>query len=103
MHKAMFSALGATLLVLMMVIATLHPSGWLTPSDPTMFARSEVIKGLPIIVSLTFALSGLVFGFMSGSFKGRVMLSKAAKSMERLGLFLVIIFFASQLIFIFQP
>ncbi len=102
--KAMFSALGAAmLLVLMMVIATLHPSGWLTPSDPTMFARSEVIKGLPIIVSLTFALSGLVFGFMSGSFKGESDVIKGCqKSMERLGLFLVIIFFASQLIFIFQ-
>ncbi|PSW22071.1 AbgT transporter [Photobacterium sanctipauli] len=85
------------------LIAAIHPDGWLRPEEGTLFAHSEIVKGLPILVSITFGLSGLTFGWLSGAFSSEKDIIEACqKSLSQLGLFLLLIFFASQLIYMFK-
>ncbi|MGZ9899344.1 AbgT family transporter [Shewanella gaetbuli] len=87
----------------LILFSSLSENGWLAPANPEQLARSEVIKGLPILVSFVFGLSGMVFGFVSGKFRREQDIIKACEqSLSQLGLFLLIMFFASQLIFTFK-
>ncbi|WP_421243863.1 AbgT family transporter [Aeromonas sp. 601019] len=89
--------------IIFFVLSAAVPGNWLAPNEGQQLARSEIISGLPIVISITFGLSGLTYGYLSGSFRGEQDLIKACqKSLSQLGLFLLIIFVASQLIYIFK-
>ncbi|GLS89973.1 aminobenzoyl-glutamate transporter [Psychromonas marina] len=87
----------------LILVAAIHPDGWLSPAEGTMLGRSEVVKGLPVLVSFLFGISGLTFGWLSGTFKTeKDIIAACQKSLGQLGLFLLLIFFASQLIYVFK-
>jgi aminobenzoyl-glutamate transport protein len=102
--KAMYAAGGVFLLLIVFVLAsTMLPNGWLAPYEGQSLNRSEVIQGLPVIIALAFGLSGLTYGYLSGSFNSeRDLVNACQKSLSQLGLFLAIIFAASQLIYLFK-
>ncbi|MGL5389932.1 MAG: AbgT family transporter [Shewanella sp.] len=88
---------------LFFILSAAIPGSWLAPYEGQSLARSEVINGLPIVIALTFGLSGVIYGYLSGSFQCEQDLIKACqKSLSQLGLFLLIIFVASQLIYLFK-
>ncbi|WP_206194016.1 AbgT family transporter [Serratia microhaemolytica] len=102
--RAMLAAgLVFVLCIAFFLLSTLLPGGWLSPREGQPLGRTEVIKALPVLIALTFGLSGLTFGWLSGSFKTERDLIKACqKSLSQLGLLLLIIFVASQLIYLFK-
>lgn len=102
--KAMWAAASVFALVAaFIVLSTALPNGWLAPHEGQSLGRSEVMHGLPIIIAVTFGLSGLTYGYLSGSFKcERDLLNACQKSLSQLGLFLLIIFVASQMIYLFK-
>ncbi|MBO2676770.1 AbgT family transporter [Shewanella algae] len=90
-------------IVLFFVLSAILPNGWLAPYEGQPLGRSEVMNGLPLIIAIAFGLSGITYGFVSGSFKGeRDLLKACQKSLGQLSLFLLIIFVASQLIYLFK-
>lgn len=102
--RAMIIA-GAVLLstIAFFVLSVALPNGWLAPHDGQPLSRSEVIQGIPMIIAITFGLSGLSYGYISGTFKNeRDLINAFQKSLNQLGLFLSIIFVASQLIYLFK-
>ncbi|CAK3147498.1 MULTISPECIES: AbgT family transporter [Vibrio] len=102
--KAMWAAAVVFVMVaVFVVLSTVLPNGWLAPYEGQPLGRSEVMRGLPIIIAVTFGLSGLAYGYLSGSFKcERDLLNACQKSMSQLGVFLLIIFVASQMIYLFK-
>ncbi|WP_299141049.1 AbgT family transporter [uncultured Vibrio sp.] len=102
--KAMWAAAAVFIaVVLFIVLSTALPNGWLAPHEGQSLGRSEVMRGLPIIIAITFGLSGLTYGYLSGTFTcERDLLNACQKSLSQLGLFLLIIFVASQMIYLFK-
>lgn len=85
------------------VFSVALPNGWLSLNEGETLGRSEVMRGLPVLIAITFGLSGLTYGYLAGTFRCENDLVKACqKSLSQLGLFLLIMFVASQLIYLFQ-
>ncbi|WP_417522404.1 AbgT family transporter [Marinobacter sp.] len=85
------------------VLSTALPNGWLAPNEGQPLSRSDAIQGIPVIIAITFGFAGLTYGYLSGNFKNeRDLVNAFQKSLNQLGLFLAIIFVASQLIYLFK-
>ncbi|MXR67706.1 AbgT family transporter [Shewanella sp. JBTF-M18] len=102
--KAMWVASGVFIsIVTFFVFSAALSNGWLAPFEGQALGRSEVMRGLPVIIASAFGLSGITYGFLSGNFKSENDLIRGCqKSISQLGLFLLIIFVASQLIYLFK-
>jgi aminobenzoyl-glutamate transport protein len=102
-------ALGTTLLLALLLLWSTLPmgslpgAGWLR--DPTTGAilRSPFMSGIVAIIFIVGASTGLAYGIAAGTYRndGQVM-KGMGKSMETLGLYMVLVFFAAQFVAYFE-
>lgn len=90
-------------LILFLLIGLIPESGFLRdPATPDVL-HSAALKGVVPIIFLFGALPGLVFGFVSGRFKKQTDVTDAMQdAMATLAPYLVLVFFASQFISLFN-
>ena len=93
-----------TLLAIVVVIsATLFPSGGILRGTDGSILHSPLIKGVIAFIFLIAGLTGLAYGIGAGRFKkdGDV-IQCMGKTMQTLGLYIVIVFFAAQFVAYFK-
>jgi aminobenzoyl-glutamate transport protein len=97
-RKAMLYALTALgLMLLAVVLWALPASSTLRDSKGSLTASTgPLMRGIVPIIMLIFAIPGIVHGFVSGNFKShRDVIRAMSKSMETMGYYLVLVFFAA--------
>lgn len=89
-----------TLLFIALILVGLLPEdGLLRASDHSDILRSPFIKGIVVIIAIYGAVSGYIFGKVSGSFSSANDFVKAMEnSMEIMASYLVLMFFAAQFV-----
>lgn len=103
-HKGLWAAgVVALLLVVFLVFGLVPENGYLRdPASPDVL-QSAALKGVVAIIFLLGALPGLAFGFMSKSFKTQNDVTSAMQdAMVTMAPYLVLVFFASQFITLFN-
>ncbi len=98
---------GIAALVVGAIIAILVvPSGAplrLPGVDDTLQSMRPFLTGIVVLVSVFFAIPGIVYGWTVGTFKSdRDVIDAMAKSMSTLGLYIVLVFFAAQFVAFFN-
>lgn len=90
-------------LIALLLIGLLPENGFLRdPATPDML-HSAALKGVVAIIFLFGALPGLAFGYVSGKFKKQTDITDAMQdAMATLAPYLVLVFFASQFISLFN-
>ncbi|WP_438886739.1 AbgT family transporter, partial [Bacillus cereus group sp. Bce002] len=64
---------------------------------------SPFLRGIVVIVAVSFTLLGFVYGRLAGTMRGdRDIVDAMAKSMSSLGLYIVLVFFAAQFVALFN-
>lgn len=95
----------AVLAVLSLVLwMTVPENGVLRQPGATSLIESlrPFFNGIVVLVVLFFGIPGLVYGFRTGVFKGeKEVIDAMAKTMETLGLYIVLTFFAAQFVAFF--
>ncbi|MCR6662702.1 MAG: AbgT family transporter [Luteimonas sp.] len=98
---------GVAALVVAAVIAFLVvPSwGWLRipEIEDTLSSLRPFLTGIVVLVSVFFAVPGIVYGALTGVFKSdRDVINAMAKAMGTMGLYIVLVFFAAQFVAFFN-
>lgn len=93
----------AFLIMLGLLALTIVPEwGVLRNPDTGEWQNSPFLRGIVAIIFVTFMIPGFVFGYVTGTMKSdRDVIDGMAKSMSTLGLYIVIVFFASQFVAFF--
>jgi aminobenzoyl-glutamate transport protein len=107
--RGLRAALIATVLfTLLLVWATLPTggvpgAGWLRDPATGDLLRSPFMSGIVALIFLGGAITGLSYGFAAGTYGSDAQVMKGmGKSMETLGLYLVLVFFAAQFVAFFN-
>ncbi len=91
-------ALGA-----MVLIGLVPEGGFLRHPETGSVLHSPFMHGLVAFIFIGGALAGIAYGFAAGTFKSDADIVKGMQqSMESLGLFMVIVFFAAQFVALFK-
>ena len=103
-QRGLWWALGVNLLLLGIVIAGLAPAdGFLRDLETGDLLHSAFMRGIVTFIFLGGVLAGLAYGIAAGTFRSDADVMKGMKeSMESLGLFLVLVFFAAQFVAYFK-
>src|SRR5699024_7641427 len=82
------------------VALSIPDNGWLVQAQTvSLIEESPLMDGVGIIILVVFFVPGFVYGIMSGKLKNTKDLGKMlTDSMATMGSFIVIVFFASQLL-----
>lgn len=92
---AVFSLIFLSLLTL----ATIPADGWLRNAQTGSLIHSPFISGLVVLIALYFALSGILYGRISGAFSNsKAVISSMEASMATMAAYLVLMFFAAQFV-----
>jgi aminobenzoyl-glutamate transport protein len=96
----LWAALGATLLLAAVLLyGTVPADGFLRDPDTGDLLHSPFMSGIVTIIFLAGALAGLAYGIAAGTIRSDADAMKGmAKSMESLGGYLVLVFFAAQFV-----
>ena len=90
------------LLTAAVLIGVLPENGWLIPEGGTIL-QSPLIKGVIFWLILYAGLGGLVYGFITGSFKTDAdVMNGMGKSIKTLAIYIVLVFFAAQFVAYFK-
>ncbi len=102
--RGLLSALIVSLLLFAVVLIGLVPqSGFLRHPETGSVLHSPFMHGIVVFIFLGGMLAGIAYGFTAGTFKSDADVIKGMKeSMESLGLFLVLLFFAAQFVAYFK-
>ena len=102
--KGLWSAFLVSLGLLVLVLIGLVPeSGLLRDSATGSVLYSPFMHGIVTFIFLGGLLAGMAYGFAAGTFKNDVDVIKGMKeSMESLGLYMVLVFFAAQFVAYFK-
>ena len=91
------------LLVALVLIGLLPGNGVLREAETGSILHSPFMHGIVVFIFLGGFLAGLAYGLASGSFRSDTDVVKGMKeSMETLGLFMVLVFFAAQFVAYFK-
>ena len=91
------------LLVALVLIGLLPGNGVLREAETGSILHSPFMHGIVVFIFLGGFLTGLAYGLASGSFRSDTDVVKGMKeSMETLGLFMVLVFFAAQFVAYFK-
>ncbi|HCN6359221.1 TPA: AbgT family transporter [Escherichia coli] len=96
---ALFSFLVLSFIVAMMVV----PEGAILRNQQTgLISNSPFLKSIVAFIFIFFSIPGIVYGYVAGTIRNnKDIVDAMAHSMSTLGLYLVIIFFASQFVAFF--
>ncbi|MFC1724889.1 AbgT family transporter [candidate division KSB1 bacterium] len=101
--KGLWFALIMFLIILFIVLIGILPSSGFLRTDDGGILQSPLIKGVVALLFLTAGFMGLAYGFGSGTFKNDADVIKGmSKSMQSMGLYIVIVFFAAQFVSYFK-
>ncbi len=102
--KGLWWSLAVSLLMLAVVVWGLVPaSGFLRNMETGSVLHSPFMHGIVSFIFLGGLLSGVAYGFAAGTFKNDTdVIGGMKESMETLGLFLVLVFFAAQFVAFFK-
>ncbi|MBM3788912.1 MAG: AbgT family transporter [Acidobacteria bacterium] len=102
--RGLWYALLVTLLLSAVVLIGLIPeSGFLREPETGSVLRSPFMRGIVAFIFLVGGLSGIAYGVGAGTIKSDSDVMKGmAKTMQSLGLYLVLVFFASQFVAYFR-
>ncbi|WP_163558518.1 AbgT family transporter [Halomonas sp. NO4] len=94
----------ATLAIVGVLAALVVPeSGILRHPETGAVSGSPFLRGIVVIVAVSFALLGFVYGRLAGTMRNdRDIVDAMAKSMSSLGLYIVLVFFAAQFVALFS-
>jgi len=102
--RGLLSALIVSLLLLAIVLIGLVPqNGFLRHPETGSVLHSPFMHGIVVFIFLGGLLAGVAYGFAAGTFKSDADVIKGMKeSMESLGLYMVLVFFAAQFVAYFK-
>ncbi|PHM38400.1 aminobenzoyl-glutamate transporter [Xenorhabdus mauleonii] len=104
LEKKALAAASLTLLVLavLLSLSVVPENGILRNQETGLVSNSPFLKSVVIFIFLFFAIPGMVYGFVAKTMKSsKDVVDAMAQAMSTLGLYLVIIFFASQFVAFF--
>jgi len=91
------------LLVVIMLWGTIPSNGFLRDSETGSLLHSPFMDGIVAILFITAALLGIAYGIGAGTIKNDSDVMKGmGKSMETLGVYIVLVFFAAQFVAYFK-
>jgi len=97
---ALFTFIGLTAV---MLAGTIPESGFLRDSETGSLLHSPFMEGIVTIIFIASAVLGIAYGIGAGSIKNDTDIMKGmAKSMETLGMYIVLVFFAAQFVAYFK-
>jgi aminobenzoyl-glutamate transport protein len=101
--KGLLYSLGISIIILIVILSGILPeNGFLRAPDGSIL-KSPLIKGVVSLLLIVAGLTGIAYGFASGKFKNDSDVVKGmSQSMQTLGLYLVLVFFAAQFVAYFK-
>lgn len=97
LSPAVVSALTALLLTLLLLASALWPAGWLAGDGG--FLQSPLMRNLSVLVGLVFAVSGWLFGRLTGRYhNSHALVEDLEQTIRTLAPYLVLMFFAAQFV-----
>ena len=103
-RRALRWALLSMFVTLVVIGVTTLPGGsaWRDPAGNLAGPTAPLMRSIVPLIFLLFVIPGIVFGYVSGSFKThRDVIQGMAKAMSDMGYYIVMAFFAAQFIFAF--
>lgn len=102
--KALLWALTSVLLLSIIAFLSIYPDGAVLRNPETNeILSSPFFRGMVALIFLFFFVPGVVYGVVSGTIKSdRDIIDFMSKSMSSLGLYIVLVFFASQFVAFFS-
>lgn len=98
-----YAVIAAVFLTGLMLWGTLPASGFLRDAETGSLLHSPFMEGIVAILFITAALMGIAYGIGAGTFKNDSDVMKGmGKSMETLGVYIVLVFFAAQFVAYFK-
>lgn len=98
-----FTLVAGLLFAGLLLWGTVPSDGFLRDPDTGDLLRSPFLSGIVAIIFLGGVLLGIAYGIGSGTFRNDADVMKAmGKALERLGLYLVLVFFAAQFVAYFN-
>ncbi len=90
-------------IIIVLFAGTVPESGFLRDPETGSLLHSPFMDGIVTIIFIVAALLGIVYGIGAGSIKNDTDIMKGmAKSMETLGMYIVLVFFAAQFVAYFK-
>ncbi len=97
-----YTLIALVVIFIIVLIGIIPDDGFLRGEDGSVL-KSPLIKGVVAILFIVAGLTGLVYGIGAGTFKNDSDVIKCmSKSMQTLGLYIVIVFFAAQFVAYFK-
>ncbi len=102
--RGLLAALLVSLTLLAIAVSGLAPAGgFLRHPETNSVLHSPFMHGIVVFIFLGGLLAGIAYGFVAGTFRSNADVVNGMKeSMESLGLFLVLVFFAAQFVAYFK-
>lgn len=98
-----FALVTAVFLIGIMLWGTIPANGFLRDAETGSLLHSPFMEGIVAIIFITAALMGIAYGVGAGTFKNDSDVMKGmGKSMETLGVYIVLVFFAAQFVAYFK-
>ncbi len=108
-RRGLRSALVATAILAGLLLWSVLPSGtipgagWLRDPETGDLLRSPFMSGIVALIFIIGATAGMAYGIAAGTYRSDTQVIKGmAKSMETLGLYMVLVFFAAQFVAYFN-
>lgn len=93
----------AALFTLLIVIGIVPPKGFLREPETFSVLHSPLLEGIVALIFIGASLVGIAYGLGAGTIKSNADIVKGmGKSMESLGVYLVLVFFAAQFVAYFK-
>ena len=90
-------------LAIIFLLALIPENGFLREPETGSFLRSPFMEGIVAIIFIAASLAGIAYGVGAGTFRSDSDIMKAMEmTMKTLGLYLVLVFFASQFVAFFK-
>jgi aminobenzoyl-glutamate transport protein len=97
------AAVAAVVVALLLLWGTVPDEGFLRDPETGSLLRSPFMSGIVAIIFLVGAVLGLAYGIAAGTFRSDAdVMTAMGRSMETLGLYLVLVFFAAQFVAYFN-
>ncbi len=98
-----YAVVTALVLTAIMLWGTIPANGFLRDAETGSLLHSPFMDGIVAILFITSALMGIAYGIGAGTFKNDSDVMKGmGKSMETLGVYIVLVFFAAQFVAYFK-
>ncbi|MEX1369266.1 MAG: AbgT family transporter [Nannocystaceae bacterium] len=108
-RRGLRAAASTTLVVAAVLVWSVLPegsipgAGWLRDETTGALLRSPFMSGIVALIFIVGAAAGLAYGIAAGTYRNDSQVMKGmAKSMETLGLYMVLVFFAAQFVAYFN-